>query len=128
EAGLLGSMYYVDHPVFPLQKIKFVLNLDLVTTGEKGMTVVNAFNYPKLFDTLLYVNKTMEYLPVINPRQNTHNSDHYSFTQKNVPAFFFYLMGDYPYYHDVDDTFDKIKLLKYEDSFRLIRRFADLLM
>ena len=28
EAGLLGSTHYVDHPLFPLERIKLVINLD----------------------------------------------------------------------------------------------------
>lgn len=128
ELGLTGSNYFVEKPTFNLNNIKFLINLDLVTTGEKGMTVVNATSHAKQFDTLVYINKVMEYLPIINPRSNAANSDHYPFTLKKIPAFFFYLLGEYPYYHDVNDTYDKIKLLKYEEAFRLIKQFSNTLM
>ena len=32
EAGLLGSKYYSEHPIFPLSKIKFLVNLVLLGT------------------------------------------------------------------------------------------------
>lgn len=41
EAGLLGSFYYVQKPLFPLQQIAFLLNLDLLGTGGDGLMVVN---------------------------------------------------------------------------------------
>ena len=34
EAGLLGSKYYSEHPLFPLSTIKFLTNLDLLGTGD----------------------------------------------------------------------------------------------
>ena len=42
EAGLIGSKYFTEHPLFPLDKIRFLLNLDLEGTGDEGITVVNA--------------------------------------------------------------------------------------
>ncbi|HOZ31032.1 MAG TPA: M28 family peptidase, partial [Bacteroidales bacterium] len=40
EAGLLGSSYYVLNPLFELKKIKAVVNLDMVGTGDDGITIV----------------------------------------------------------------------------------------
>ncbi|HRZ76406.1 MAG TPA: M28 family peptidase, partial [Bacteroidales bacterium] len=37
EAGLLGSRYFTEHPLIPLDKIEFVLNLDMVGTGSEGI-------------------------------------------------------------------------------------------
>ena len=45
EAGLLGSKYYTEHPLFPLKEIKFLTNLDLLGTGDDGIMVVNASVY-----------------------------------------------------------------------------------
>ena len=36
EAGLLGSKYFTENPLTNLSKTKFMLNLDLVGTGESG--------------------------------------------------------------------------------------------
>ena len=41
EAGLLGSRFYTENPLFPPKNIHFLINLDLIGTGSEGMTVVN---------------------------------------------------------------------------------------
>jgi hypothetical protein len=46
EVGLIGSRYYTEHPLFPLSDIKFMINLDLLGTGEEGMMVVNGTRLP----------------------------------------------------------------------------------
>jgi len=38
EIGLLGSTYYVNNPIFPLSKIKFLINLDMVGSGDRGIS------------------------------------------------------------------------------------------
>jgi Zn-dependent M28 family amino/carboxypeptidase len=37
ELGLLGAKYYANNPLFPLSKIKFLVNLDMVGSGDKGI-------------------------------------------------------------------------------------------
>lgn len=125
EIGLLGSYYYTRNPVFPLPAISTLINLDLVTTGDKGMTVVNASEYPDAFQKLLEINKMMGYLPYIYSRGKAQNSDHYFFSEAGVRSFFFYLMGDYHQYHDIHDEASKITLARYEQAFKLIIAFAD---
>src|ERR1700744_4278791 len=52
EAGLVGSKYFTEHPLIPLQNIRFLINQDLEGTGVDGITVVNATVYPKEFELL----------------------------------------------------------------------------
>ena len=56
EIGLLGSKYFVDNPVLDLNKIKFLLNLDLVGTGEEGIAIVNAKNQKKYIKRITKIN------------------------------------------------------------------------
>ncbi|WP_131536431.1 M28 family metallopeptidase [Pedobacter nototheniae] len=123
EAGLLGSQYFVENPLIPLGNIKFLINLDLVGTGETGMTVVNASVYPKAFKQLNDINNEYQYIPKINSRGKAANSDHYFFTEKNVPAFFFYTQGGISAYHDVFDKPETLPLTKYNNLFKLIVKF-----
>ncbi|WP_293307290.1 M28 family metallopeptidase [Pedobacter sp. UBA5917] len=123
EAGLLGSGYFVENPLVPLGKIKFLLNLDLVGTGDAGMTVVNASVYPKAFAQLNAVNDEYHYISKINPRGKAANSDHYFFTEKGVPAFFIYTQGGPSAYHDVFDKPETLPLNKYNNLFKLIVGF-----
>nr|WP_315421659.1 M28 family peptidase [uncultured Pedobacter sp.] len=128
EAGLLGSRYFVENPLVPLSNIKFLLNLDLVGTGEAGMTVVNASVYPKAFAMLNAINNKNQYLSKINQRGKAANSDHYFFTEKGVPAFFIYTQGGPSAYHDVFDKPETLPLTKYKDLFKLIVGFNQKLM
>lgn len=128
EAGLLGSRYFVENPLIPLSKIKFLINLDLVGTGEAGMTVVNASVYPKAFALLNAINNQNHYLSKMNSRGKAANSDHYFFTEKGVPAFFIYTQGGPSAYHDVFDKPETLPLTEYKDLFKLIVGFNQKLM
>lgn len=128
EAGLLGSRFFVENPLIPLSKIKFLINLDLVGTGEAGMTVVNASVYPKAFALLNAINNQNHYISKINSRGKAANSDHYFFTEKGVPAFFIYTQGGPSAYHDVFDKPETLPLTEYKDLFKLIVGFNQKLM
>jgi hypothetical protein len=123
EAGLLGSVYYTQLPLFPLSQISMLINLDLMGTGDKGMTVVNATVFPKEFQDLQLLNLNKDYLPAVNPRGKAANSDHYYFTEKGVKSFFFYLMGEYKYYHDINDDPSALTFSKYNEAYSLIYEF-----
>ncbi|MES2778901.1 MAG: M28 family peptidase [Bacteroidota bacterium] len=123
EAGLIGSVYYTQIPLFPLSQISMLINLDLMGTGDKGMTVVNATVFPNEFQQIQLLNLNKDYLPVVNARGKAANSDHYYFTEKGVKSFFFYLMGEYKYYHDINDGPEALTFSKYNEAFSLIHDF-----
>jgi len=125
EAGILGSKYFVENPLVPLDQINFVMNMDLMGTGEEGATIVNATILPMQFILLDLINSQSEYLPELKQRGKAANSDHHWFTEAGIPAFFIYLMGGIDAYHDVFDKAETLPLTKFEDSFRLIRDFVD---
>lgn len=125
EAGLFGSYFYTENPLFPLKQISLLMNLDLMGTGDKGLTAVNATVFPDEFQELQLANMDGDYLPTIASRGKAQNSDHYYFTENGVKSFFFYLMGDYHFYHDVDDKADSLPLSKYNEAFNLIQKFTD---
>lgn len=128
EAGILGSKYFTEHPIIPLQSIRFLINVDMVGTGETGATVVNATQYPKEFALLNQINDTGKFLVKINPRGKAANSDHYFFTEKGVPAFFLYTQGGIAAYHDVFDKAETLPFTVYENLFKLFVGFNKALM
>ncbi len=128
EAGILGSKYFTEHPLVPLQQIRFLFNVDMVGTGETGATVVNATLHPKEFALLNEVNTAGQLLTRINPRGKAANSDHYFFTEKGVPAFFLYTQGGIAAYHDVDDRAETLPFTVYENLFKLFVGFNKALM
>jgi hypothetical protein len=122
EAGLLGSKYFTEHPVVPLNTIRFVINVDMTGDATNGITVVNAVEQKKAFARLNEINDTTKYLPEIKQRDQSHNSDHYYFSKNGVPAIFIYSNGTKPYYHDV---FDKAKELSLENIDGLTKLLID---
>ncbi|WP_289029912.1 M28 family peptidase, partial [uncultured Algoriphagus sp.] len=120
EAGLVGSKAYTEKPVFPLENISLLINLDLVTNGQDGITVVNGRVFKKVYRSIKSINSEKEYLKAVKSRGKAANSDHYHFSEKGVKAIFIYLLGDYPYYHDINDTADKPSWAAYNDFFKLL--------
>ena len=127
EAGLLGSQYFTEHPAFELSKIKFLVNLDLLGTGDEGITVVNATEFKPQFEVLKKINAEKNYLVLVKPRGKAHNSDHYWFTEKGVPSFFIYTMGGIKAYHDVYDKPETLPLTKYTAVFKLLVDFMSII-
>jgi len=128
EAGILGSKYFTENLLIPLSNIRFLINVDMVGTGETGATVVNATQYPKEFAALKKINEEGKFLVSINPRGKAANSDHYFFTEKGVPAFFLYTQGGIAAYHDVFDKAETLPFTVYENLFKLFVGFNKSLM
>ena len=128
EAGLVGSKYFTENPAIPLSKIRFLLNVDLVGTGDDGITVVNATEFAKEFSALNEVNNGGNFMKKINARGKAANSDHYWFSEKNVPSFFIYTLGGIAAYHDVFDKGITLPLNTYENLLNLIVGFYGKLM
>lgn len=123
EAGLIGSKYYTENPLTELSKIKFLLNMDLMGTGDEGMMVVNATEFPNAFQTLDSINNQFHYLPKIGKRGKAANSDHYWFTEKGVSSFFCYTLGGITAYHDIYDIEKTLPLTKFESTQKLFISF-----
>ncbi len=128
EAGLLGSKYFTENPVVPLSNIRFLTNVDLVGTGDEGITVVNATEFPAEFSLLNSINDDGKYLFKINARGKAANSDHYWFTEQGVPSFFIYTLGGIKAYHDIFDKAETLPLNEYNDLFKLIVKFNERLI
>ncbi len=127
EAGLFGSIHYVQHPFFDLSKIKMVLNLDIVGTGDDGITIVNgaAKGYEKIWNTFETINNENKFFDNLKPRGETANSDHYPFHAKGVPAVFIYTMGGNAYYHNPKDKPEYLSLAGYNSLFKLLVNFVN---
>ena len=123
EAGLIGSKYFVENKGLDLTKIKFLINLDLLGTGNDGIMVVNATEYKTQFEKLKKVNEDGAFVKEIKRRGKAQNSDHYWFSEKGVPCFFIYTLGGIKAYHDVFDIEKTLPLTDYSDVFRLLTGF-----
>jgi len=90
EAAMLGSQYYVDHPVYPLDKTVADINIDAwpIIGRARDMTVIGA-GQSQLEDDLKQVLSLQG--RVLDPEATPQNgfyfrSDHFSFAKAGVPA------------------------------------------
>ncbi|MFA6128124.1 MAG: M28 family peptidase [Bacteroidales bacterium] len=120
EVGLMGSKNYVANPLFPLDKIKLVINLDMVMTGQDGVILFGGNGRPNEASIVQKINEEHQYMKNVENRDGTANSDHFPFQEKGVPALFFLTKGPSGRGHGPDDTYDKLPLYAYENLFKLV--------
>jgi len=124
ESGLIGSSYFVRKPTMDLAAIYFLINLDLLGTGDDGIMVVNGSVFKTEYEKLVAINEKEHLLPAIKMRGEAANSDHYPFYKRKVPCFFIYTLGGITAYHDVQDVAKTLPLTKYKEVFKLIKLFV----
>ncbi|GEO09316.1 M28 family peptidase [Segetibacter aerophilus] len=123
EKGLLGSEFYSENPVFPLNKVSVDLNIDMVgriDPNYKGdsLNYVYIIGDDKLSSDLApitdsvntaYVKMQLDrrFNDLKDPNRYYYRSDHYNFAKSGVPVIF-YFNGTHADYHRPTDTVDKI--------------------
>ncbi len=138
EKGLLGSQYYVDHPVVPLTNTITCLNVDMVGRIDNhyapDSNYVFIIGADRLSTDLHKINEQanketarlkLDYTfnDPNDPNRYYERSDHYNLAQKGIPVIF-YTSGDHPDYHKPTDTWDKISFGMMETTVRLIYQTA----
>jgi aminopeptidase YwaD len=125
EIGLIGAKHFTEKPLFPLSKIKFLVNFDLAGTGDDGIQVVNGKVYQSKFDIITNLNKTGNFLKQVKIRGEACNSDHCMFHVKGVKCFYIYTLGGIQAYHDIYDKAETLPFTEFEDYFKLFTQFVE---
>ncbi|RED99868.1 M28 family peptidase [Marinoscillum furvescens] len=129
EKGLLGSAWYAENPVFPLEKTVYDLNTD--TGGYNDVSKVTVVGFHRTSVTPLFAQAAdafgLEAIDDPLPEENYYDrSDNVSFAAKGVPAVSYdpgYTEMNEEitkYYHQPEDeahTLDYDYLTKYSKSF-----------
>lgn len=124
EAGLLGSKYAAKHLPVEKEKIKMMLNIDLMGSGSEGIMVVNALKEMALYNDLVKINNEKHLLPAVKKRGEACNSDHCPFVQEGIPAVFLYTLGkEYLEYHNPDDKAKGLPLTGFKGVFQLLKNY-----
>ncbi len=108
EHGLLGSGYYVNHPLMPMGKAVAMINMDMIGRIRDGKVYLAGSGTGSTLKKLVEEAMLHSTLTFDNSEQAGYgSSDHTSFTAAQVPVLFFFsgLHGDY---HKPSDTWDKI--------------------
>ncbi|HEU4959215.1 MAG TPA: M28 family metallopeptidase [Sphingomonas sp.] len=89
EAGLLGSQYYAEHPIFPLAKTVGGINMDVLNTnGATRNFVITGYGKSELDDLVkpLAAKQGRVVEPEPDPERGGYfRSDHFSFAKLGVP-------------------------------------------
>lgn len=93
ETGFLGSKYYVEHPLFPLDRIGAVINLDVIPLwGENNDVTITGYGHFPQMDSLVaaYASRYGRYVMPDPEASNGmfYRSDHFPFVLQGVPAIF----------------------------------------
>ena len=118
EEGLLGSNYYVNHPVTPLNNIVAMINMDMIGRMKDSKLVIGGVGTAKEWRDII-AQGTADPARKFELTMNEDGfgpSDHSSFYGKQIPVLFFWT-GTHNDYHKPSDTFDKIN---YADETRIL--------
>jgi len=122
EKGLLGSEWYSEHPVFPLEKTITDLNIDMIGRVDDAHKANPEYIYIIGSDMLssdlnatgirandehIKMNLDMTYNNRTDPNQFYYRSDHYNFAKHGIPVIF-YFSGVHEDYHQPGDEVSKI--------------------
>ncbi len=91
EKGLLGSRYYVEHPIYPLEKTVANFNLDMIGIGDTTAMVVYGIDRNTLGNNIRSAAEKIgvTIYPDDMPEQRVfYRSDHYNFALKGIPVVF----------------------------------------
>lgn len=123
EKGLLGSRYYSENPVFPLERTIADLNIDMIGRTDSAHMGKAPYVYVIGSDRLsqglhdaneaantLYSKLELDYTfnATDDPNRFYYRSDHYNFARKGVPSIF-YFSGVHEDYHQPGDDVEKIQ-------------------
>ena len=123
ERGLMGSRWYVKHPIVPLTSIVACLNGDMIgrndpTTAALLGALPPHRNSPELVDTALKANASATKFTIDSSWDDPNHkegwyyrSDHLPYARMGVPALFFTTLL-HPDYHTPFDNPDRIDLGK----------------
>ena len=125
EAGLHGSRYFADNPLLPLENVRMVINLDMVASGQTGVTLFNGLTWPKETEMIQRINKEVDAFSKIRVVGPAANSDHHPFHLKGVPALFFITSGKVGPGHTAFDYAKDSHFPRYDQMFTLITDFID---
>jgi len=138
EKGLLGSEYYTEYPIFPLERTIADINIDMVgrvdEKYEDNPNYIYVIGSDRISTDLhdaneemnqKYTQLTMDYTynSEQDPNRFYYRSDHYNFAKNGIPSIFFF-NGVHEDYHKITDTVDKINFDKMTNVARHIFHLA----
>tara|TARA_X000000950_G_scaffold33789_1_gene36304 strand:- start:674 stop:1699 length:1026 start_codon:yes stop_codon:yes gene_type:complete len=124
EKGLLGSRYYTENPLYPLDDTITNLNLDMIgrtdptrnsnndeyvyLIGTDRLSTMLHETSEKVNDRTVKLELDYRFNAWDDPNRFYERSDHWHFAKNNIPVIF-YFSGTHEDYHQPTDTAEKIR-------------------
>lgn len=124
EKGLLGSGYFVKHPTLALDKMNYMINMDMVgrLKREDPTLLINGVGTSDAWKiTFNYIK--IDSLKIKTTESGIGPSDHTSFYLKDIPVLHFF-SGTHSDYHKPSDDEE---LINYEGEERIIQFILQLI-
>ena len=127
DANLRGSEYYAQHPVQPMDRIKYLVNVDMVGDNNPVQYCETSDQGQRGYELFERINTEKHYFKSLNHGKLAANSDHYPFAKRGIPCIF--LENEegtaFPYYHTPLDNWKNAVFDSYEPVFKLITDFIE---
>ena len=127
DANLRGSTFFAEHPIVPLERIKYLFNIDMIGDDNPvqycEVSDAGIAQFPKFEE----VNSEQHLFEALNRGQLAANSDHYPFAIRGVPCIFLENQegNAFQYYHTPADNMKTVRFDSYEPVFKLITGFIE---
>jgi hypothetical protein len=127
DANLRGSEWYAEHPIVPLEQVRYLVNLDMIADNNPNLYCEVSVEGMQGFELFESINDANGYFAELDRAELADNSDHYPFAKRGVPCIFFMNEnGDaFKYYHTVYDVWESAFYTSYEPIFKLITEFVE---
>ena len=127
DANLRGSEFFANNPIVPLERIKYLFNIDMIGDNNPVQYCEVSDEGMRGFELFERINGEKKYFKALNRGDLAANSDHYPFATRHVPCIFLENEdGDaFPYYHTIYDTYRNAVFDSYEPVFRMVTDFIE---
>ncbi len=123
EEGLLGSSYYVNHPLYPLDSTIAMINMDMIGRLRDSALLIDGMGTSPQWEMIVRgENRDSLFHLKLRP-DGVGPSDHSSFYLKNIPVMFFFT-NIHSDYHRPTDTWDKINYPGEQAVVQYVARIA----
>jgi Tol biopolymer transport system component len=124
EFGLIGSKYYVNNPLKPLDKTVAMLNLDMIGHSRSNQLIVQGVGTTGIWSEMLDQINSIYGFELTKKKDGPGPSDQASFYYKNLPVLAFFT-GAHEYYNRSSDDFWRIN---YPAQARIVKLVRDVVL
>ena len=127
DANLRGSTYFAEHSVVPLERIRYLFNIDMIGDDNPALYCELSDAGMPQFPRFERLNAQKGLFSKLDRGELAANSDHYPFAVRGVPCIFLENKegSAFPHYHTPADNIKTVRWETYEPLFKLVTGFIE---